>query len=153
MTVRFKALAATTFLCGLAVAGAALAQAGYTEVPAPGAAYERTAPWRSDVVELTLQPAGDILGRHETEYMVHMRPDDVLVYSLVAEDTTGLYHEFHGHTGDKVTFYKKATGTAHHGALKAPFEGEHGWYLENRSDKPVKVQLKLSGFYRVLAGS
>lgn len=152
MATRFKALAVTGVACALLCGGAALAQAGYAEVASPGAAQERATPYRTDTVELTLLPAGDIRGRHETEYMVHMLPDDTLVYSLTATDGAGLYHEFHGHTGDKVTFYKKASGATHHGSLKAPFDGEHGWYLENKTDKPMKVQLKIAGFYQVFAG-
>jgi len=33
------------------------------------------------------------------------------------------------------------------GALVAPFEGVHGWYFQNQSDKPQTVHLKISGFY------
>lgn len=150
MTVH-KALLAAGFALALAGASPVLAQSNYAEVQSPGAAFERGAAFRNDTIELTLLPAGDLRRRHETEYMVAMQPDDTLVYSLVSADANAVYHEFHGHTGDKVTFYKKGAGAAHHGSLKAPFEGEHGWYLENRSDKPVKVQLKISGFYKVLA--
>jgi hypothetical protein len=29
----------------------------------------------------------------------------------------------------------------------APFDGIHGWYFQNQSDKKVVVHLKLSGFF------
>jgi hypothetical protein len=152
MAVAFKWLAGAGLIFALAAGSAVFAQSDLAEVASPGAAHERATTFRTDTIDLTLQPAGDRGRRNETEYMVHMQPDDTLVYSLVSANGPALYHEFHGHTGEKVTFYKKATGPAHHGSLKAPFEGEHGWYLENKTDKPVTVQLKLSGFYRVIAG-
>jgi hypothetical protein len=31
--------------------------------------------------------------------------------------------------------------------LTAPFDGVHGWYLQNQSDHPVVVRLQLAGFY------
>jgi hypothetical protein len=31
--------------------------------------------------------------------------------------------------------------------IVAPFEGVFGWYLQNQSEKPVVVHLKISGFY------
>lgn len=36
------------------------------------------------------------------------------------------------------------------GSFTAPFEGRHGWYWLNRSDKPVTVTVKVSGFYQEL---
>jgi hypothetical protein len=32
----------------------------------------------------------------------------------------------------------------------APFEGIHGWYFQNQSDKALTVHLKLSGFYDLI---
>ena len=75
---------------------------------------------------------------------------DVLVYSLEAPADANLWHEFHGHTPQTVTFYKKADGAAHHGSLTAPFDGIHGWYYENRTRAPVVVRMRLSGFYELV---
>lgn len=36
------------------------------------------------------------------------------------------------------------------GSFTAPFEGRHGWYWLNRSDKPVTVTVKVTGFYQEL---
>ena len=33
------------------------------------------------------------------------------------------------------------------GTMKAPFDGIHGWYLNNRSDRDVVVKLTASGFF------
>jgi hypothetical protein len=46
--------------------------------------------------------------------------------------------------------YRQATGLNSNGALVAPFEGVHGWYFQNQSDKPLVVHLKLSGFYELI---
>ncbi|MBS0600939.1 MAG: hypothetical protein JSR94_06865 [Proteobacteria bacterium] len=36
------------------------------------------------------------------------------------------------------------------GSFTAPFTGRHGWYWENRSDRPVTIRLQVSGFYERL---
>ena len=46
--------------------------------------------------------------------------------------------------------YRQSTGISGNGALVAPFEGVHGWYVQNQSDKPLTVHLKLSGFYELV---
>ncbi len=37
--------------------------------------------------------------------------------------------------------------TAIGGALRAPFTGIHGWYLNNQSTEDVVVRLKVAGHY------
>ena len=49
-----------------------------------------------------------------------------------------------------VTEYLQTLGLSSSGSLVAPFEGVHGWYLQNQSDKPVAVHLKVSGFYELV---
>jgi hypothetical protein len=66
--------------------------------------------------------------------------------------------DFHGHTvgadakGGPVSVadYEKGSGDAAHGSLTAPVDGIHGWYFRNRSAKPIKIRLKLSGFYHLV---
>jgi hypothetical protein len=120
------------------------------EVASEGAAKHQSATYRSDAVEVPLQAAGAAGSGHKVEYMVRMKAGDVLVYSWEAPAGADVWHEFHGHTADAVTFYKKAAGAAHHGSLTAPFDGIHGWYYENRTNAPVGVRLKLSGYYELL---
>jgi hypothetical protein len=76
-----------------------------------------------------------------------MTAGDAVTYAWEAEGAGAFWHEFHGHTADAVTFYEKAEGARHQGSMVAPFDGEHGWYFENRSPNPVVVRLKISGFY------
>ena len=49
---------------------------------------------------------------------------------------------------DEFTSYwlEDAAGSAG-GSFTAPFTGRHGWYWENRSDRPVTIRLQTSGFY------
>jgi len=115
-------------------------------------------PFRSDVITIPLQ-GGEM--DNELEYKVMMKPGGTLTYSW---NVTGdeahpewFYFDFHGESrpnppGEKSTVveYLQATGIKSSGSLIAPFEGVHGWYLQNQSDKPVVVHLQLSGFYELV---
>ena len=114
--------------------------------------------FRNDVIEIHLPPGDD---KGELEYKVNMRPGETLTYSW---NVTGdeahpewFYYDFHGESRPNapdakatVMEYKQSTGLASSGALVAPFEGVHGWYFQNQSDKPLVVHLKLSGFYALV---
>ena len=124
------------------------------------AARSYPARFRSDVISIplgveSLDGGGQV---SELEYKVHMQKGATLIYSW---DVPGVanpeefYTEFHGHTlesRDKMTVaeYRKATGTKDNGALVAPFDGIHGWYVQNQSVKPVTITLRLSGFYDLI---
>jgi len=142
------------YLLGLAslcasLNGPAVALSGkLKEVESPGAARHHDKTYRSDTIEVSLKAAGE--PGHKIESMVRMKSGDLLVYSWEAPPGTEIWHEFHGHSTGTVTFYKKAAGPAHHGALTAPFDGVHGWYYENRTKAPVTVRLKLSGYYEIV---
>lgn len=59
--------------------------------------------------------------------------------------------DMHGETPPtpevKVVTYQKGTGVASNGSVVAPFDGIHGWYLQNQAERPVTVRLELSGFW------
>jgi hypothetical protein len=121
------------------------------------AAQSYPAPFRSDVISIPLGVEGSEQ-TSELEYKVHMPKGATLIYSWevpgIAESTE-FYTEFHGHTlesREKMTVadYRKATGTKDNGALVAPFDGIHGWYVQNQSVKPVTMTLRLSGFYSLI---
>jgi hypothetical protein len=68
-------------------------------------------------------------------------------------DPAVIVSEFHGHTekgsdgnGD-LMFYSKTGGANENGVFSAPWDGIHGWYLDNKSDKDVVVKLDVAGFY------
>jgi hypothetical protein len=122
---------------------------------------EYPAPYRSDYVDIPLAAAGDENRGDELEYKVRMKAGDSFVYAWSVAGVPNpeeFYYDFHGETpaapgaGEaKVVEYKQATGTSANGTLIAPIPGVHGWYLQNQSEKPVVVKLKLSGFYDLVA--
>jgi hypothetical protein len=114
--------------------------------------------FRSDTIEIPLRDGDDRTRGNELEYKVRMKKDATLIYEWSVADITNpeeFYFDFHGHTvveGKDMTVatYKQATGTGAKGALTAPFDGVHGWFLQNQSAKPVVVKIKLSGFYELI---
>jgi hypothetical protein len=113
--------------------------------------------YRSDFVDIPLAASGSPTRGEELEYKVHMKPGATLTYSWTTAGVTNpeeFYYDFHGEAPPKggagegtVVEYRQATGLQSHGTLVAPFEGVFGWYLQNQSEKPVVVHLKISGFY------
>jgi hypothetical protein len=137
--------------------GAIAGQVRWNEVPAPTGdrAIARSFPtaWRTDTIDIPIPPNdGDL------EYKIGMKAGDTVVYSWEVMQTImpdELYSEFHGHTEPvggtgTLMFYRKSTGTSDHGTLTAPFEGIHGWYLQNQSERPVVIRLRMAGFYTVI---
>ncbi len=65
-----------------------------------------------------------------------------------------LYFDFHGEPkGDTSGYFqsfKEATDLKNSGELTAPFSGSHGWYWENRQNRPITVQLSTRGEYQIL---
>ncbi len=109
--------------------------------------------WRTDTIDVPV-PAGKGL-----EYKLDMKKGEGLVYNISYGDLehAGLMEvEFHGHTpqvdgvGD-LMFYARTGGSAQSGVFAAPWDGIHGWYLKNDSDKDVVVKLELAGFYALQA--
>jgi len=125
------------------------------------AAIRQEAVFRSDTFEILLAADGDEARRNALEFKVRLPKGATLVYSWQAEDLAipaDLMFDFHGHTlaadakGGPVSVadYEKGSGAQANGSLTAPIDGIHGWYLRNRSDRPIKVRLKLSGFYQLV---
>lgn len=114
---------------------------------------------RTDVIEI---PLTDFLGGakgSELEYKVHMKKDATLIFeweTIGAANPNDIGYDFHGHTtpapGQEMTVatYKRARGLSQKGALTAPFDGIQGWQFSNFGDKPVVIQVKLSGFYELV---
>ena len=101
----------------------------------------------SDRVEVTI-PAGK-----GQEYKFHLLKDSRMLYSW---DSMGipLYFDFHGEPdGDTTGYfesYTESTASEVKGSFKAPFDGSHGWYWENRTDEPVSIILSTQGQYEVI---
>ena len=128
-----------------------------TETAGGPAAVRQPVAFRSDTFEIPLAANGDEARGNALEFKVRVPKGGTLVYSWEAEGLSApedLMFDFHGHTAAaeaqgavKVADYEKGSGASANGSLVAPIDGIHGWYLRNRSDRPIKVRLKLSGFY------
>lgn len=99
-----------------------------------------------DIVVITI-PASSGL-----EYKFHVEKNAELVYAWTSSSAK-LYFDFHGEpAGDTSGYFKsfkETTDNKSEGILKAPFSGVHGWYWENKTQKPVQITLKTKGQYKV----
>lgn len=124
------------------------------------AARREPAAFRTDTFEIPLAADGDEGRRNALEFKVRLPKGGTLVYSWQAEGLkvpADLMFDFHGHTvaaeaNGPVTVadYEKSSGAEANGSLVAPVDGIHGWYFRNRSDRPIKIRLKLAGFYELV---
>ncbi len=102
---------------------------------------------RQDTIDIELPPGKGL------EYKLHVKKGDHIEYSWTS-DVPELYFDFHGEPdGDTTGYFESyaegsAAGLA--GSLNAPFDGQHGWYWENRTDKPATVKLLTFGTYSVV---
>ena len=140
------AAAALCLALGAAPAWAAGAPAAQPLARAYGA------PFRSDVVDIPLGTAER--GEGETEFKVKMKAGATLIYAWSVSglaDPEEFYSDLHSQSVPSpqvwVLSHEARTGAGGNGALVAPFEGVHGWYLQNQSAAPVVVHLQLAGFY------
>lgn len=148
---------AATGLMGLSAAPEAKSTSPAAAQPGAPAvlAREYAAPFRTDTIDIPLKGA-DSTGS-ELEYKVKMKAGQTLVYSWsVAAPPEEFYYDFHSQKWpdsspkETVISHKSGIGIGGNGAMLAPFDGIHGWYLQNQSAKPVVVHLKISGFYELL---
>lgn len=102
--------------------------------------------FRSDYYEIPLQPGQGL------EFKVILSAGETLLYTWDAGNAS-LYYDMHGEPldGPEGFFlsYQEQTDSAAKGALRAPFEGTHGWYWRNDGEELATVRLKVSGFYRL----
>jgi len=87
------------------------------------------------------------------EYKFYIKQYEKLIYEWSAD--APLYFDFHGEPLDyDVTKYFEsytiATADEMKGTMTIPFEGSHGWYWKNNSNKDVVVILKAEGKYKVI---
>ena len=104
-------------------------------------------PFQSKEMSITL--AAD----EGTEIKALMKKGEQFVFSWTT-DGGKVNVDMHGekpNAGEEFTSYwideKQSSAN---GTFVAPFDGSHGWYWHNRTDKPVTIKLKVSGFYNKL---
>lgn len=128
---------------------------GWREYPLrEGVIKIQSSKWKSETVDIPIPGKGG-----ELEYKLGMNQGDGIVYSIsygALEHPGLMVSEFHGHTekdtsgvGD-LMFYSKTGGSTENGSFQAPWDGIHGWYLKNDSDRDVVVKLEVAGFYERL---
>lgn len=86
------------------------------------------------------------------EYKFYMKQYEKLTYEWTSD--APLYSDFHGEPLDYATTkyfesFTKATSDNVKGIMTTPFEGSHGWYWKNNSNKEVSMTLKTKGNYRI----
>ena len=115
---------------------------------AAAATVTRTAhAFRSDEMTITLQPG------EGAEIKAAIAKGEQFVFSWsstggpVKSDMHG--EPFNAGPREFNTYWKVAQQDFGRGTFTAPFDGIHGWYLQNQSERPVTVRLQLSGFYEM----
>lgn len=116
-------------------------------LPNPAVAQIKSTEPRKETMTVTLGPG------QETEIKAILDAAQVIVYSWKAQGGA-VYTDFHGHepgAGDAfVRYEEQQSGTEGHGSLVAPFSGEHGWFWQNISERPVTISLEVTGYERGL---
>jgi hypothetical protein len=87
------------------------------------------------------------------EYKFYLKQYEKLTYEWTSE--APLYFDFHGEPLDYATTkyfesFVESTSNKMKGTMTIPFEGSHGWYWKNDSDKDVSVTLMTKGNYKIL---
>tara|TARA_R100001510_G_scaffold38410_1_gene34782 strand:+ start:7545 stop:8072 length:528 start_codon:yes stop_codon:yes gene_type:complete len=99
-----------------------------------------------DTVVVTV-PAGKGI-----EYKLSMMESQQVTYEWQTSNGE-LYVDLHGEPdGDNTGYFKSytvATVESMKGSFVVPFNGSHGWYWKNNTDKDIDVQLIFSGEYIV----
>ena len=112
--------------------------------PTPGAISPQSSAYKQDTVEFTLAP------NEGMEYKYRLEKGQAFVYSWTA--TAPVHFEMHSVPDGAPstfaeTFEKLDDRPAGHGSYTAPFPGIHGWYWQNRTDKPVTLKFTAAGFF------
>ena len=112
--------------------------------PTPGAISPQPAGYKQDATEFTLAPGEGM------EYKYRLEKGQAFVYSWTA--TAPVHFEMHSvpdgaPSAFAETFEKLDDRPAGHGSYVAPFPGIHGWYWQNRTDKPVTLKFSAAGFF------
>lgn len=84
------------------------------------------------------------------EYKLDMKKFQKATYEWVT-DGGDLYVDLHGEPkGDTTGYFESyaiAAADEMKGSFTAPFDGSHGWYWKNKSEKDITIQLIFSGDY------
>lgn len=124
---------------------------GTPAVPGATQAARQAPAYRSDTRVVELAPGKGI------EIKARLEKGAALVYAWKTRDGAKVLHDFHGEPlGAKndtfESFVKDEEASESRAYLVAPFTGTHGWYWQNKSSKPIAIELQVSGFYLDIPG-
>lgn len=112
-----------------------------------------SAPYRTETIEIEIENLGEV------EYSFWIEEDQGLVYSwkvLGETDNGGVYFDLHGHPGKEnrdqfadgfFETYSTGVQSAGSGIVDPGITGYHGWFFLNLEDRPITIELTVSGFY------
>ena len=102
-----------------------------------------TEAFRTETIQTTLTPG------QQLEYMANMKQGEVILFSWKVDGR--VYSDFHAHqldvNPDIWVRYRESGDSEENGSLVAPYDGEHGWFWANMDNKPVNLELTVSGYY------
>ena len=108
-----------------------------------GPVFPRPYDWRVDNREFTIRPGTGM------EFKYELDRGATMLYSWKADGFVD--YDFHtepeGKPSSASDSFDKGEASQKRGAYTAPYDGIHGWYWENKSNKDVKVVLQTAGFY------
>lgn len=89
----------------------------------------------------------------QVEYKAVMQRGDALVFEWAVDDGI-VYTDFHADPGDAPGYpegyfirYRESETATGAGSIVAPFDGNHGWYWLNIEEHPVRITLRVSGYF------
>jgi hypothetical protein len=128
---------------------------------APAQRSEKNLSYHQHMVRIPLAAAGDPKGGDKVEYKVRQPVGATFVYdwsvSGLPEDMrSNFYSQLHGHTLESreamtVVEYRTQLMDRDAGTVTSTVDGINGWYFENRAKTPVTVEVKIAGFYTLVA--
>ena len=130
----------------IATADVPAAGGAVMEPVARGPIGEYPGQFKLDVFTIELAPYEYI------EYKYRLEKGATMLYSWTA--SAGVVHDFHGERAANATdggpaeeSFDKQNRRQASASYSAPFSGIHGWYWENPSGEPIRIQLTSAGFY------
>jgi hypothetical protein len=129
-------------------AAAEAADAKATTQPAasaPAAAVASDGKLQTSEVTLTLQPDQ---GEEVKATMVAGGEIDYSWSTDGAKVNFELHGEQKGAASGDYTSYEKGTSAGESGKFRAPFDGTHGWFWRNRTNKPLTITVKATGSFQ-----
>jgi hypothetical protein len=108
-----------------------------------GPVFPQIYEYRVDTREFTIEPGTGMEFKYELDKGASM------LYSWKASGFVD--YDFHtepeGKPSSESDSFDKGVAAQKRGAYTAPYNGIHGWYWENTSNRPVTVTLNTAGFY------